>query len=86
MPLLTAILGGEVTVPTLGGSPVRLRVPELTGQGRVFRLRGHGLPAVGKPDERGDMYVTVDLRIPTQLSDEERAHYEALKASQDRGA
>jgi DnaJ-class molecular chaperone len=86
MPLLTAILGGEITVPTLGGSPVRLRVPELTGQGRVFRLRGHGLPAVGKPDERGDLYVTADLRIPAKLTDEERTHYEALKAIQDRGA
>ena len=85
LPVPTAVLGGEVTVPTLGGTPVRLRVPELTGQGRVFRLRGHGLPAVGKPDVRGDMYVTVDLRIPAHLSDDERTHYEALKGIQEPG-
>ena len=36
-------------------APLRLKVPELTQAGRVFRLRGHGMPAVGKPDERGDL-------------------------------
>jgi DnaJ-class molecular chaperone len=86
MPVTTAVLGGEVAVTTLGGTAVRLRVPELTGQGRVFRLRGHGLPTVGTPEARGDLYVTVDVRIPARLSDEERVHYEALRAIQDREA
>jgi len=79
VPVTTAVLGGEVDVPTLTGSTLRLRVPPLTGSGRVFRLRGHGMPAVGKPEERGDLYATVDLRIPSTLSDEARTHYEALK-------
>jgi DnaJ-class molecular chaperone len=79
VPVTTAVLGGEVSVPTLG-SPVRLKVPALTDSGRVFRLRGHGMPTVGKPDERGDLYATVDLHIPARVSDEARAHYEALRA------
>lgn len=79
LPVTTAVLGGEVSVPTLGGSPVRLKVPPLTAQGRTFRLRGHGMPAVGRPDERGDLYTTVHVQIPTELSDEARKHYEALK-------
>lgn len=79
VPVPVAVLGGEVPVPTLGGSPLRLKVPELTTQGRVFRLRGHGVQAVGKPDERGDLYATVQLTLPPSLSDEERTHYEALK-------
>ncbi len=81
VPVTTAVLGGEVTVPTLSGSTLRLRIPELTQSGRVFRLRGHGMPAVGKPDERGDLYATVDVQIPQSLTDEERKHYEALRAS-----
>jgi DnaJ-class molecular chaperone len=81
-PVTTAVLGGEVSVPTLGGGSVRLRVPELTAAGRVFRLRGHGLPTVGKPDERGDLYATLDVQIPSSLNEEERRRWEALKASE----
>jgi DnaJ-class molecular chaperone len=76
----TAVLGGEVTVTTLSGSTLRLKIPPMTTSGRVFRLRGHGMPAVGKPAERGDLYVTVDIQIPTQITPEERQHYEALQA------
>jgi curved DNA-binding protein len=80
LPVTTAVLGGEVSVPTLGGSSVRLRVPPLTNRSRVFRLKGHGMPTVGKPQERGDLYATVDIAIPTTLSEEARKHYEALHA------
>jgi DnaJ-class molecular chaperone len=76
----SAVLGGEVSVPTLSGSTLRLKVPELTRAGRVFRLRGHGMPIVGRAGERGDLFATVDIEIPSHLSAEERKHYEALKA------
>jgi curved DNA-binding protein len=84
VPITTAVLGGEISVPTLGGAPVRLKVPAMTTAGRTLRLRGHGMPAVGKPDERGDMYVTVQLQLPSTLSDEARAHYEALRDLESR--
>lgn len=83
VPVTTAVLGGEVSVPTLAGAPVRLKVPPMTAQGRTFRLKGHGMPTVGHPDERGDMYVMTQLQIPAQLSDEARAHYEALRTLED---
>ncbi|ODS54476.1 MAG: hypothetical protein ABS36_11290 [Acidobacteria bacterium SCN 69-37] len=79
IPVTTAVLGGEVSVPTLAGTTVRLKVPAVTAQGRTFRLRGHGMPTVGKPDERGDMYVTAQVQIPSVVSDEARAHYLALR-------
>ena len=79
VPVTTAVLGGEVSVPTLTGSPVRLKVPPMTAQGRTFRLRGHGMPTVGNAEERGDMYITAQLQIPAQLSDDARVHYEALR-------
>jgi curved DNA-binding protein len=84
VPVTTAVLGGEVAVPALSGSTLRLKVPELTGAGKVFRLRAHGMPAVGKPDERGDLYATVDVQIPSRLSPVERGLYEELKAISDR--
>ena len=79
VPITTAVLGGEVTVVALSGSTLRLKIPELTAAGRVFRLRGHGMPTVGKPDERGDLYVTTEVEVPTRLSPEERRHYESLR-------
>jgi DnaJ-class molecular chaperone len=74
----TAVLGGEASVPTLAGKTVRLRIPALTQNGQVFRLKGYGMPAVGKPDEKGDAYARVDVQLPAQLSDEERQHWETL--------
>jgi curved DNA-binding protein len=80
IPVTTAVLGGEADVPTLEGRPVRLRVPPTTQNGQVFRLRGHGMTTVGKSDERGDLYATVDVRLPRSLTPEQRGHYEALAA------
>ena len=79
IPLTTAVLGGEVDVRTLGGKSLRLKIPPTTQNGQVFRLKGHGMPALGKSDERGDLYATVDVQLPKQLSPEERRHFEALK-------
>jgi curved DNA-binding protein len=74
----TAILGGEAQVPTIT-SAVRLKIPEGTQNGQVFRLKGHGMPVVGKPDDRGDLYATLDVQLPRSLGKEQREHYEALK-------
>ncbi|HSK10392.1 MAG TPA: DnaJ C-terminal domain-containing protein [Vicinamibacterales bacterium] len=78
VPLTVAVLGGEAQVPVPGDGPVRLRIPPTTQNGQVFRLRGHGMPAVGKPNERGDLYATVNVRLPRHLTDEQRQHFEAL--------
>jgi curved DNA-binding protein len=84
VPVTTAVLGGEAQVPTINGA-VRLKIPEATQNGQVFRLKGHGMPAVGKPDDRGDLYATVDVQLPRSLTKEQREHYEALK-KMDAGA
>jgi DnaJ-class molecular chaperone len=80
LPVATAVLGGEAEVPTLAGKSVRLRIPPLTQNGQMFRLKSYGMPAVGKPDDKGDAYARVEVQLPTQLSPEEREHYEALAA------
>jgi DnaJ-class molecular chaperone len=79
VPFTIAVLGGEADVSTLGGKPLRLRIPPTTQNGQVFRLKGHGMPAVGKPDEKGDLYATVDVQLPRELTSEERKHFEALQ-------
>lgn len=78
VPLTTAVLGGDVAVPTMTGSTLRLKVPELTQNGQVFRLRGQGMPAVGKPADRGDLYATADIAIPKALTERERELYGEL--------
>jgi len=78
VPVTTAVLGGEADVANPGGKPIRLRIPPGTQNGQVFRLKGKGMPLVGKPNEFGDLYATVDAELPRQLTPEERVHYEAL--------
>ncbi|TMC79619.1 MAG: J domain-containing protein [Chloroflexi bacterium] len=64
-----AILGGEVTVPTLKGR-VSLRIPPETQNGRTIRLAGQGMPRPG--GGHGDLYVTVKVVMPTKLNEKER--------------
>jgi len=79
VPLTTAVLGGEVSVQTLTGKSLRLKIPPATQNGQVFRLKGHGMPIVGKPSEHGDLFATADVQLPRQLTPEQRAHFEALQ-------
>jgi curved DNA-binding protein len=78
VPLTTAVLGGEVNVPALGGRTLRLKVPPTTQNGQVFRLRGQGMNLSSKPGERSDLYATVDVELPRQITPEERTHFEEL--------
>jgi DnaJ-class molecular chaperone len=78
--LTTAVLGGETTVLTISGKSLRLKIPPTTQNAQVFRLKGHGMPVVGKPDQTGDLYATVDVQLPKVLTAEQRAHFEALRA------
>jgi DnaJ-class molecular chaperone len=78
IPVTTAALGGQASVPTLEGPPVRLKIPALTQGGQVFRVRDKGMPIMKRAGEHGDLYVAVDIEMPKALTPEQRAHYEAL--------
>jgi DnaJ-class molecular chaperone len=86
VPVTTAVLGGEADVPTMSGKAARLKIPSLTQNGQLFRLKGYGMPAVGKADEKGDIYARIRVQLPTRVSDEERAHWEALAKIGDAAA
>jgi molecular chaperone DnaJ len=71
-----ATLGAEIKVPTLRGQE-RLRIPEGTQNGSVFRVRGAGMPSVDGR-RQGDLYVSVYVVTPTRLSREQRRMFEML--------
>ncbi|NLE76861.1 MAG: J domain-containing protein [Chloroflexi bacterium] len=76
--LYTAVLGGEVTVPTMEGSVV-LRVPAETPNGKVFRLRGKGMPKLRQPEEFGDLYARLEVRLPQRLTVPQKELFEQLR-------
>jgi curved DNA-binding protein len=75
-----AAIGATVPVSTLTGT-AQVRVPAGSSSGRRLRLRGRGLPAGG--GKRGDLYATVQIAVPKQLSDEERELFEKLATVSD---
>lgn len=80
VPLTTAVLGGEVQVPTLKGSKLALRIPPETQNGRVFKLVRQGMPKLNDTN-RGDMLARISVVLPIKLNEKERALFEQLKAS-----
>jgi molecular chaperone DnaJ len=80
--IVQAVLGSEVVVPTLEGEE-KLKIPEGTQTGSVFRLRNKGIVSLGGRG-RGDQFVTVNIVVPTKLTREQRQAFENLaKVSED---
>ena len=69
--LVSAALGGEVTVPTLDGSDAKVRIPEGTQSGKQFRLRGKGMTVLRSRDI-GDLYIQVAVETPQNLTRRQR--------------
>lgn len=76
LPLTAAVLGAEVDVDTLDG-PATVRVDPGTAPGTVLRLRGKGIPNLGRRG-RGDLLIQVDLQVPGRLPRKERELVENL--------
>lgn len=68
--LFTLLLGGEATVSSIDKT-VSLTIPKGTANGKVFRLRGLGMPKLRDPFERGDLYATIEVKLPHELNDAE---------------
>ena len=78
----TAALGGEVEIPTIEGSKLRIKVDSGTQPGKTMRLRGKGLPAVqGYGSGKGDLVVNISVYVPKTLSREEKEALERFKES-----
>ena len=78
--MYTAVLGGDVKVETLEGS-VNLKVKPETQSGTTVRLKGKGFPVYKKDGEFGDLFVTYDVKLPTNISNQQKELFEQLKNS-----
>ncbi|PLX92161.1 MAG: integrase [Desulfuromonas sp.] len=77
VPFSGVCLGTSATVPTLEGEK-RIKIPAGTSNGGRIRLRGHGVPAHGK-NPAGDLYAQVMVKVPKQLTEEQKAVLEELQ-------
>ena len=75
--LYTALLGGDVVVPTFDGK-AKLKVSPLTQSGTKVKLKGKGFPVYKKEGEFGDLYITYQVKLPTKLTDKEKEAFEEL--------
>ena len=78
--MFTALLGGEVEVPTLGRS-IKLKIPAGTQSGRKFRAGGKGMPRLNQAEKFGDLYARVLVSVPEKLTEQQRALVEQLRAT-----
>lgn len=78
--LYTAVLGGELTVDTLGGK-IKLKVKPETQNGSKVKLNGKGFPVYKKEGSFGDLYITYSIKIPTNLTEKQRALFTELSKS-----
>lgn len=76
--LFTALLGGEKTIDTLNGK-VKLTVKPETQSGTKIRLKGKGFPVYKKEHESGDLYITYEVELPTNLTAEQKKLFTALR-------
>lgn len=79
--LYTAVLGGEVKIPTLSGD-VNLKVKPETQSGTKVKLKGKGFPLYKKENEFGDLVVTYKVSIPKDLSEQQKELFEQIKELQ----
>jgi curved DNA-binding protein len=77
MDLYTAVLGGKITVPTLK-SLVEVNVPRGSDNGKVLRLPGLGMPVYNDSSRFGDLFITLTMELPKQLTDAELELFKKL--------
>jgi molecular chaperone DnaJ len=70
--ITTAIIGGEIDVPTIDGKKARLKIPPGTQSETQFRLRGKGM-SILRQNQRGDMYVETGVEIPVNLNNKQKS-------------
>jgi curved DNA-binding protein len=80
--LITAVLGGEVRVPTPTGE-VLLTIPAGSQPGQTFRLKGRGMPNLKSKSRHGDLFAVLEVKIPSKLSEREQELYKELQDLRD---
>ena len=77
--LYEMILGGEIKIPVMGGKSLTLKIPPLSQNGTIHRITNQGMLIKANPTQRGDLYLQLDVVLPTQLSDADRELFKQLQ-------
>jgi curved DNA-binding protein len=83
--IYAAVLGSDAVVKTLNGA-IRIKIPAGSQNGKTIRIKGKGMPVAGVKETYGDLYVQLQVKIPEQLTTEEKKLFEQLKKLQDENA
>lgn len=74
--LYTAVLGGKKEITTLDGKRINITIPKETDNGKILKIRNMGMNRAN--DERGDLYIKINIQLPKNLTEEERKLFERL--------
>ncbi|MFM9987145.1 DnaJ C-terminal domain-containing protein [Flavobacterium sp.] len=77
--LYDAVLGSDLIIETLSGK-LKIKIPAGTQNGKTIRLKGKGMPIYEKPTFFGDLYISIQVKIPENLTEKQMALFEELKA------
>ncbi|MBU1052964.1 MAG: DnaJ domain-containing protein [Proteobacteria bacterium] len=78
--LTEAVIGTKISIPTIEGKELNLKIPPATKHGTKMRLAGHGLPQMNVKN-KGDLYVSINITIPKSLTSEQKELIEKLAAT-----
>ncbi|MCC5943767.1 MAG: J domain-containing protein [Bernardetiaceae bacterium] len=76
--LYKALLGGKIEVETIDGGKISFPIKSETANGRIFKIPNKGMPNYENPNLQGDLFVKIEVELPTKLSDKERKLFEEL--------
>ncbi len=74
-----AILGDEITIDTLDKKSIKLKIPAGTENGKIFRVKGNGVPYLDKSNQRGDLFIKIDIEIPKSVNKDEKRILEEFR-------
>jgi curved DNA-binding protein len=76
---IDAMLGCDITLPTIDGTHVKMTVASGTQPNQVLRLNGKGMPIMGRQNQRGHMFVALNITVPKNLTDEQKEYLRMAK-------
>ncbi len=76
--LFKAILGGTTTISSFGGR-IKIEIPPESQPGKVLKLKGQGMPNYNNPDQKGDLFIKLQVKLPTNLSEDEKKLFKELE-------
>ena len=74
-----AVLGDEISITTLDGKTIKLKIPAGCENGKILRVKNSGMPYLDMPERKGDLYIKVEIDVPKRLNKEEKRLLEEFR-------